>query len=214
MKVNETIKINYNKKYNKKEMNNSEYDFLDIQLNMIEEDYKKKSLYLEVNNEYLQKYKLSQPEVIKKRYNDDEELLNFYNQYFNELEKIEKIGMCIWKLFGELWNEEKQSLILQILSLTLLIEKQSLFIKKQILNINKKKSKSKKPEDIRFRNDRLYFLKLITINKNYYINNVEFVDIKSSLSDLEKIQLTKREESKKALYKEFDRIYTDTIVEC
>lgn len=205
-------KISHDKKRNiNKQKHNLEYDFLDIQLNMIETDYKKKSLYIEVNNEYFSKYKLTHTEVIKKRYNDDKELLNFYNQYFNELEKMEKIGMCIWKLFGELWNDEKQSLILQILSLTLLIEKQSLIVKKQILNINKKKSKSKKPEDIRFKKDKLYLLKLLSINKNYYIKNLDFINIKSSFDDLEKIQLKKREESKCELYKEYERIYCDTV---
>jgi hypothetical protein len=195
----------------KNKMYKLEYDFLDIQLNMLEKDYKNKSLYLEVIKEYHDKYKLSQSEVIQKRYNDDNELLNFYNQYLNELEKMEKIGMCIWKLFGELWNDEKQTLILQILSLTLLIEKQALFIKKQILTINKKKAKSSKASDVRFRNDRSYFLKLIDINKNYYINDLEFININSSFKDLEKIQLIKREEGKKKLYKEFERIYSDTI---
>jgi hypothetical protein len=181
---------------------------------MIDTDYKKKSLYIEVNNEYSEKYKLTHTEVIKKRYNDDKELINFYNQYFNELEKMEKIGMCIWKLFGELWSDEKQSLILQILSLTLLIEKQSLTIKKHILNINKKKAKSKTPEDIRFKNDKLYLLKLISINRDFYINNVNFIDITSNFADLEKIQLKKREESKKELNKEYERLYSDTIINC
>jgi hypothetical protein len=120
--------------------------------------------------------------------------------------------MCIWKLFGELWNDEKQTLILQILSLTLLIEKQALCVKKAILNISKKKAKSKNPEDIKFKDDKLYLLKLISINKAFYTNNIDFIDIKSSFNDLQKIQLKKREEGKKELYKEYERIYSDTII--
>jgi hypothetical protein len=188
-----------------------EYDFLDIHLSKIEQDYKNTSLYLELNKEYYDKYKITHLDVIKKRYNDAPELLNFYNQYFTELEKIEKIGMLIWKLFGDLWVDEKQSLILQILSLTLLIEKQVLRLKKSILNLTKAKSKSKNPGDIKFKSDKSYFFNLISINKDYYIKNIEFVDIKSSFNDLEQIQLKKREESKRELKKEFDRIYSETI---
>ena len=188
-----------------------EYDFLDIHLSKIEQDYKNTSLYLELNKEYYDKYKITHLDVIKKRYNDAPELLNFYNQYFTELEKIEKIGMLIWKLFGDLWVDEKQSLILQILSLTLLIEKQVLRLKKSILNLTKAKSKSNNPGDIKFKSDKSYFFNLISINKDYYIKNIEFVDIKSSFNDLEQIQLKKREESKRELKKEFDRIYSETI---
>ncbi len=199
--------IKHNIKQNKE--NKLEYDFLDIQLNMIEQHYKKNSLYLDINNQYLEKYKISHYELLKKRYYEDSEILNFYNQYFNELEKLEKIGMCIWKLFGELWNEEKQNLILQILSLILLIEKQSLKIKTMILKISKNKSKMKTQIDLKFKEDRVYFLNLLNINKDYYINNIDFIDIESNFSDLEKIQLKKKEESRKELIKEFDRIYCD-----
>jgi hypothetical protein len=198
-----------NKKDTNKKDDKLEYGFLDIQLDKINQDYKKTSIYLEINNEYHEKYNLTHQELFKKRYNNDQELLNFYNQYFNEVEKLEKIGMCIWKLFGNLWNDEKQTLILQILSLTLLIEKQSLLLKRAIMTIKKNKLKSKKVEDMRFKADILHFLKLIKLNKDCYINDLEFIDIKSNYDELEKIYLKKRGEVKKELYKEYDRFYSD-----
>jgi hypothetical protein len=201
-------------KYNTKSNINLEHTSLDIELNISDTEYKEKSLYHEIDNEYFDKYKLTRLDMIKKRYNEDNEILNFYNQYFNEIEKLEKIGMYIWKLFGDLWNEEKQTLILQILSLTLLVEKQYLKLKKTILKLNKNKSKSRKDEDIRFKKDISYLFSMISKNKDYYINNIEFIDINSKYSDLEKIQLKKREESKRELYKEYDRIYNDTINNC
>jgi hypothetical protein len=36
-----------------------------------------------------------------------------YEQYYNMIEKLEDIGFKIWKMFGDLWKEEKQSLIIK-----------------------------------------------------------------------------------------------------
>ena len=60
-------------------------------------------------------------DILKKRYNDDVEILDFYNMYYNELEDIEYKSNTIWKLFENMWKEEKQEIILEILNLILIL---------------------------------------------------------------------------------------------
>ncbi len=108
--------------------------------------------------------------ILKKRYNDDVEILDFYNMYYNELEDIEYKSNTIWKLFENMWKEEKQEIILEILNLILILEKQFLNMKKFIINI-----KSKKSDHPKIKDDTEYLIKLV--QKNTDINDIN-IDIK------------------------------------
>ena len=139
--------------------------------------------------------------IINKRYNNDLEINNFYHQYYDEIEKIEEIGFRIWKLFGELWKEEKQEFILNILSLSLLLEKETLKIKKIIVNMVNKKNKLKK--------DKEYLLKLVEENSSEY----KFVNINSSFDDITQLYINSRQKLKNNIDKEITRLNENELNE-
>jgi hypothetical protein len=153
------------------------------------------SLIKELKNKY------DIEEIINKRYNNDKEIIDFYNIYYDEIEKLEEIGFRIWKLFGELWKEEKQEFILNILSLTLLLEKETLKIKKIILNMVNKKKKLKK--------DQKYLLELIEKNTTEY----KFININSSFDDINKLYINSREKLKDNINKEMTRLNENELNE-
>ena len=146
------------------------------------------SLIKELNDKYNIK------EIINKRYNNDLEINNFYEQYYNGIEKLQEIRFHICKLFVELWKEEKQEFILNILSLTLLLEKETLKIKKIIVNMVNKKNKLKQDKD--------YLLKLVEENSSEY----KFVDINSSFDDINKLYINNRQKLKDNIDKEISRL--------
>jgi hypothetical protein len=156
--------------------------------------------YESIVKELKEKYNIN--DVLKKRYNNDVEILDFYNMYYNELEDIEYKSNTIWKLFGNMWKEEKQEIILEILNLILILEKQSLNIKKFIINIKLKKSDHPKIKD-----DTDYLMKLIKKNAN---TNEINIDIKSSFDNLVEKYNLKQQQFKEEIEKEYIRITNDT----
>jgi hypothetical protein len=149
--------------------------------------------------EFKSKYNIA--EIIQSRYNDTD-ITNFYHKYFEEIEKIEKIGFKIWKMFGELWNEEKQGLIINILSLLLLIEKQIIYLKKLILQIETKKNKKYL---LTFMDD------INDINGINGINGINeyYIDINKSYSEIEIIYQEKRNKLKEHIEKIINNTQTE-----
>ncbi len=144
-------------------------------------------------------------EILKKRYNDDTEILNFYQEYYNEIEQLERFGFNIWKLFGQLWEKEEQSLIINILSLMLILEQQVLKIKRMVLKIcNQKKNE-------RLQSDKEYLFRIINNYKyDHNYNSIKFINIKSSYDDLVDMYNTHRTNFKNTVEKEYQRIITET----
>ena len=142
-------------------------------------------------------------EIINKRYEGDDNIINFYKKYYNEVEKIESIGFKIWKIFGEIWIDEKQNLILEILSLTLLLEKECLKIKKNILVLLNKNKQNKKIKE-----DKMYLLKLIKQKRDE--NNI-FIDITTKYDELNIKYHQNREKFKEIIENEFKRIKNETF---
>lgn len=159
-------------------------------------DYESKSIVKELK----EKYQIV--DILKKRYNNDTEILDFYNMYYNELEDIEYKSNIIWKLFQNMWKEEKQEIILEILNLILILEKQSLNMKKFIINI-----KSKKSYHPKIKEDTEYLMKLVEKNKN---SNDITIDIKSSFDNLNEKYNLKQKQFKEEIEKEYIRITNDT----
>jgi len=149
-------------------------------------------------NELKNKYNVI--EIINKRYEGDENMINFYNKYCNEIEKIEKIGVEIWKIFGDIWKEEKQVLILEILKMSLFVEKKILNLKQQILELNFKDNYHNNPK---IQEDKHYLLKLI--EKTYNIHNIN-ISINSTYEDLCEKYIKNREKFKESVEEEFIRL--------
>ena len=141
-------------------------------------------------------------DILKKRYNNDVEILDFYNMYYNELEDIEYKSNTIWKLFENMWKEEKQEIILEILNLILILEKQFLNMKKFIINI-----KSKKSDHPKIKNDTEYLMKLV--QKNTDINDIN-IDIKLPFDKLQEKYNLKQRQFKEEIEREYIRISNDT----
>jgi hypothetical protein len=140
-------------------------------------------------------------DILKKRYNNDNEILDFYNEYYNELETIESNSNMIWKLFRDIWNNEKLETILQILNLILILEKQSLYMKKLIINMKDKESQYPKLKE-----DKEYLLKIIENTKN---TNDFYIDIKTTFVDLEEKYNINKQKFKEEIEKEYIRITND-----
>lgn len=80
------------------------------------------------------KYKIE--EILLKKYGDD--VKTFYQENKNALFELEDKTNQIWGLFISLWSIETQSLIIKILELISLTEREGLKIKKHIFEISKK----------------------------------------------------------------------------
>ena len=165
-----------------------------MEINKFEEEELEKSIIVDLKKKY------NIENIIIKRYDNDLEINNFYQIYYNEIEKLEKIGFDIWKLFTKLWKNENQEIILNILNLIIFLEKESLKIKRIILNIMKK---NKHPNLIE---DKQYLLDLVNKRRNEYEMNYKFVDINSSYEDLVKLYLESKKKCNLELEKEFQRL--------
>jgi hypothetical protein len=161
---------------------------------------KSKSNSKSIVTELKEKYQIV--DILKKRYNNDPEILDFYNTYYNDLEEVENKSNLIWKLFGSMWKEEKQEIILEILNLILILEKQYLNMKKYLIHI-----KSKKLDHPKIKEDIQYLRKLVEKNKN---TNEINIDIKSSFHNLEEKYNLKQQQFKEEIEKEYIRITNDT----
>ena len=152
--------------------------------------------------ELKEKYNLIK--IISTRYNNDPELINFYETYHKEINKLEEIGLQIWTIFGNIWSEEKQDLILQLLSLTLFIEKQTLYMKKLVINIYNKKKYTHTASE------RDFNLLLSMLNK-YKNNSLLKLDINYSLEDVKKRYNEGRTELKKTIESEYQKLISEPI---
>lgn len=161
-------------------------------------DYELKSIVKELKEKYQVNY------ILKKRYNNDTEILDFYNMYYNDLEDIEYKSNKVWKLFGSMWKDEKQEIILEILNLILILEKQSLNMKKYLIQI-----KSKKSYHPKIKEDTDYLMKLVEKNKDINEININ-INIKSSFDNLEEKYNLKQQQFKEEIEKEYIRITNDT----
>ena len=165
-----------------------------MEINKFEEEELEKSIIVDLKKKY------NIENIIIKRYDNDLEINNFYQIYYNEIEKLEKIGFDIWKLFTKLWKNENQEIILNILNLIIFLEKESLKIKRIVLNIM---NKNKHPNLIE---DKQHLLDLVNKRRNEYEMNYKFVDINSSYEDLVKLYLESKEKCNLELEKEFQRL--------
>lgn len=166
-----------------------------MEINKFDEEELEKSIIVDLKKKY------NIENIIIKRYDNDLDINNFYQIYYNEIEKLEKIGFDIWKLFTKLWKNENQEIILNILNLIIFLEKESLKIKRIIFNIM---NKNKHPNLIK---DKQYLLDLVNKRRNEYEMNYKFVDINSSYEDLVKLYLESKEKCNLELEKEFQRLH-------
>ena len=134
-----------------------------------------------------EKYDLG--DIINNRYGK-----SFFNFYVNSEKKIlelDNLGLYVWELFGILWQDEKQELILNILTCLNTLEKISLELKKKLYDLIKEEDKMEL-----FEKDRVVWDLLLS---EYYSNH-ECVDL-----DLEWDQL--KEKNKLVL----DKLYFDVV---
>jgi hypothetical protein len=163
-----------------------------------------KNIYKDTNYEYDKpivkelKNKYDVLKVIRERYDNDEEVLNFYNTYYQEIEDIEYIGLQIWKIFGLIWNEEKQDMILNLLTMTLALEKVFLKIKKSIIDIH-----NKKKEDQIFKEDYEYLVQLVEKIRQ---DNNEYININCEYSDLQEKYTQSRIKFQNHIEEEYTRL--------
>lgn len=162
---------------------------VNIEINKLSEELFEKTIISELKEKY------DIESVISNRYGNDLEINNFYQTYYNEIEKLEQIGFNIWKLFSKLWKDEKQETILDILNLIIFLEKESLKIKKFILNIV---ARNKHPNLIE---DKQYLLMLINKQKKEFDDTYKFININSSYENIVELYL----ENRKINYLEFDK---------
>ncbi len=165
-----------------------------MEINKSDEELLEKSIILELK----QKYDIEK--IISSRYDNNVEINNFYQTYYNEIEKLEQIGFDIWRLFSKLWKDEKQETILNILSLIIFLEKESLKVKKIILNII---AKNKHPNLIE---DKEHLLLLIDRQKKEFQDNYKFININSSYENLVQLYLENKKKGYIEFEKEFQRL--------
>ncbi len=140
-------------------------------------------------------------EIINSRYQNNEDIKNFYEQYYIAIEKMEELGFKIWKMFGDLWKEEKQSLIINILSLILFLEKECLKAKRIVLNIVKRNK-----NNTQIIKDKEYLLKLIDNHYQTYNSRYNFIDININYEQITEIYQTNREKFKEEVEKEMEKL--------
>jgi hypothetical protein len=143
-------------------------------------------------------------EIINSRYQNNEDIKNFYEQYYIAIEKMEGICFKIWKMFGDLWKEEKQSLIINILSLILLLEKECLKTKRIVLNIVKRNK-----NNAQIVKDKEYLLKLIDNHYQTYNSRYNFIDINTNYEQITEIYQTNRKKFKQEVEKEMQKLINE-----
>ena len=72
---------------------------------------------------------------LKEKYDNNVKIESFSKTFFNGIENLENICYKILGLFKNLWYDEKKETIIEILSLILYLERESLKIKKLILGL-------------------------------------------------------------------------------
>jgi hypothetical protein len=152
--------------------------------------------------ELKEKYNIK--EIINSRYENNDEINTFYEQYYNMIEKLEEIGFKIWKMFGDLWVAEKQILIINILSMILLLEKEALKAKRLVLGVIRKHKNNSQ-----INKDKEYLLRLINNNYQTYNSRYNFIDININYEKITEIYKINRTKFKEEIEKEMQNLINE-----
>jgi len=146
---------------------------------------------------------------LKEKYDNNLKIESFSKTFFDAVENLENICYKILELFKNLWYDEKKETIIEILSLILYLERESLKIKKLILGLILPKeenlnSNSNSNSNLKFENDKHIFLDILEKiqNDNQKLNNLT-VNINIPLEDL----LKNIENKQNDLKTEIDKLY-------
>ena len=165
---------------------------------------------------------------LKEKYDNNVNIETFSKKFFDGIENLENICYKILVLFKNIWNDEKKETIIEILSLILYLERESLKIKKLILGLilskedKNLKDKNLKDKNLKLENDKHIFLDIlekikndnqklhnltidISLKKNNNNNNNNNNNI--SLEDL----LKNIENKQNELKDEIDKLYKNTF---
>ena len=146
---------------------------------------------------------------LKEKYNNNLKIESFSKTFFDAIENLENICYKILGLFKNLWYDEKKETIIEILSLILYLERESLKIKKLILGlILPKEENLNSNSNLKFENDKHIFLDILEKikNDNQKLNNLT-VNINISLEDLLKNIENKQNDLKTEIDKLYEKLF-------
>jgi hypothetical protein len=151
---------------------------------------------------------------LKEKYDNNVNIETFSNKFFVGIENLETICYKILALFKNIWNDEKKETIIEILSLILYLERESLKIKKLVLGlILPKENKNLKDKNLILENDKHIFLDILEKikNDNQKLNNLT-IDINLNNNNnnnniLLKDLLKNIENKQNELKDEIDKLY-------
>ena len=104
---------------------------------------------------------------LKEKYDNNVNIETFSKKFFDGVDHLENICYKILVLFKNIWNDEKKETIIEILSLILYLEKESLKIKKLILCLTlPKENKNLEDINLKLENDKHIFLDILEKIKN------------------------------------------------
>ena len=146
---------------------------------------------------------------LKEKYNNNLKIESFSKTFFDSIENLENICYKILELFKNLWYDEKKETIIEILSLILYLERESLKIKKLILGlILPREENSNLNSNLKLENDKHIFLDILEKikNDNQKLNNLT-VNINISLEDLLKNIENKQNDLKTEIDKLYEKLF-------
>ena len=104
---------------------------------------------------------------LKEKYDNNVNIETFSKKFFDGVDHLENICYKILSLFKNIWYDEKKETIIEILSLILYLERESLKIKKLILGlILSKEDENLKDKNLKLENDKDIFLDILEKIKN------------------------------------------------
>jgi geranylgeranyl pyrophosphate synthase len=135
-----------------------------------------------ITSRFKNKYYLGFTDNIIKKYGKDIEIsnriINNFDICLNELMESEILGINIWKNFNDLWNKEKQDIIIKILEFSLEIDNKQIKIRKIIKNII----------DIDMLDeDKKFILKIIKQLESNYLYLFKKININNTLEEIKNI---------------------------
>ena len=146
---------------------------------------------------------------LKEKYDNNVKIESFSKTFFNGIENLENICYKILGLFKNLWYDEKKETIIEILSLILYLERESLKIKKLILGLILPRDEKNLNSNLKFENDKHIFLEILEKiqNDNQKLNNLT-VNISLNKNNILLEDLLKNIENKQNdLKTEIDKLY-------
>ena len=151
---------------------------------------------------------------LKEKYDNNLNIESFSKTFFNGVENLENICYKILGLFKNLWYDEKKETIIEILSLILYIERESLKIKKLILGLilpkEEKNLNSNLNSNLKFEKDKNIFLDILEKikNDNQKLNNLTINISLNKNNNISLEDLLKNIENKQNdLKTEIDKLY-------